>query len=188
MRSAILLTLGAALTVSAQNFTSCCNVTPASVDINERLAWCRAQRNTCPLICANGQTSKNDCDENTLVYACECSSGGTANISDYGQTLPSLECDEWKKQCVAQAADNLAGQNFCLQFKCGSQNATQVGAGASTGASSPSSTSGGNTASSTSGTTSSTSSGAAVAIAKVGRDYGSGALLVGVLAVFGFAL
>jgi len=188
MRSAILLTFGAALTVSAQNFSSCCNVTPASVNINDRLSWCRAQRNTCPLICPNGQTSKNDCDENTLSYACECTSGGTANISDYSQTLPSLECDEWVKQCVAQAPDNKVGQDFCHSFKCGSQNASQVGAGASSGASSPSSTSGGNTASSTSGTTGSTSSGAAVALTKVGRDYGSGALLVGVLAVFGFAL
>jgi len=49
--------------VSAQaNFTTCCNVTPSTVDANMRLSWCRAQQNTCPEICQNGQTSQNACD------------------------------------------------------------------------------------------------------------------------------
>jgi len=189
MRSSILLALGAAVSVSAQNFTSCCDVTPNTVDINERLAWCRAQRNTCPLVCANGQVSANDCDENTLKFTCTCGSGTTPNISDYSQTLPSLECDEWKRQCVAAAPDNLVGQNFCLKFTCGLKNASSVGAGATASGSTPggaSQTSSGG-ASSTSGGAAASSSGAAVML-RAGQDFGTGALLLGIFAIFGFAL
>lgn len=49
--------------VSAQaNFTSCCNVVPTTVDQTVRLSWCRAQQNTCPETCQNGQVSANACD------------------------------------------------------------------------------------------------------------------------------
>lgn len=54
--------------VSAQaNFTSCCNVTPTSVEMVTRLSWCRAQQNTCPETCQNGQVSANTCDAVRLL-------------------------------------------------------------------------------------------------------------------------
>lgn len=50
--------------VSAQNYsTSGTNLTidPNSVDYDVRQAWCRAQQNSCPMICG-GQASPNTCD------------------------------------------------------------------------------------------------------------------------------
>jgi hypothetical protein len=44
------------------NFTSCCNVQPSTIEQSLRLSWCRAQQNTCPEVCPNGQTSVNNCD------------------------------------------------------------------------------------------------------------------------------
>jgi len=189
MRSSLLFTLSAAIASvsAATNLTSCCNVDPATVDPNYRLAWCRAQQNTCPLICPNGQATANTCDSDTLEYTCTCASGATPNISDYGQTLPSLECDNWKGQCVNASANNLAGQNFCLSFICGSKNASASSApGTTTGAGGASATTSGS-ASGTSQTATTTSKGAA-AVIRAGQDYGTGALLLGVFAMFGFAL
>lgn len=62
--STLAVAVGAfASAVSAQaNFTSCCSVTPSSVDMTVRLSWCRAQQNTCPETCQNGQVSANSCD------------------------------------------------------------------------------------------------------------------------------
>jgi hypothetical protein len=49
--------------VSAQaNFTTCCNVVPSTVESAMRLSWCRAQQNTCPETCQNGQFSANTCN------------------------------------------------------------------------------------------------------------------------------
>ena len=49
--------------VSAQNYSTSgpLSITPSSVDYNTRLAWCRAQTNSCPQICG-GQASPNTCD------------------------------------------------------------------------------------------------------------------------------
>jgi len=194
MRSSLVAFLSAAVSAQSTNFSACCNVDPNTVQMTDRLAWCRAQTNTCPLICPNGQTSKNTCDPNALTYDCECLSGSTPNISDYSQTLPSLECDAWKGQCVNNSANNLAGQTFCLSFLCGSKNAGAVGAGASAiqgggqASSTSSGSSGGATSTSSSGSTPSASKSAAEAAVILGREYGTGALLVSVMALFGFAL
>ncbi|KAF2669668.1 hypothetical protein BT63DRAFT_425348 [Microthyrium microscopicum] len=196
MRASILLLSSVAAIVSAQTASNstCCNVDPGSIDPNQRLAWCRAQRNTCPELCTNGQTANNTCDDTTLTYSCSCSSGSAPNISDYSQTLPSLECDAWKSQCVASHPNDLAGQNFCLSFVCGSKNASAVGAGAGTNpaggsSSSPSSSaSGSSTASSTSSAPSSSSSKSAATILAAGREYGLAAVVVGLTSLFAFAL
>jgi len=190
MRTAILVTLGAAV-VSAQNFTSCCSLDPNTVDMNTRLAWCRAQQNSCPLVCADGLTSANTCDPNALTFSCVCQSGTTPNISDYGQTLPSLECDEWKGQCVNAHPNNLAGQTFCLSFTCGDKNASNSGLGPSSGGGaggSAATSTAASSSSSTSATSTSSSSAAAATMIQLGREYGTGAMLVGVMAIFGLAL
>jgi hypothetical protein len=50
------------------NTSTCCDVDPSTVGSNVRLSWCRAQQNTCPELCANGQTSTNICDPVRAVY------------------------------------------------------------------------------------------------------------------------
>jgi len=179
--------------VSAQaNFTSCCNVTPTTVDLPTRLSWCRAQQNTCPEICQNGQTSANACDPNALTYTCTCLTGPTGNISDYAQTLPSLECDNWKGQCTAAHPNDLAGQTFCQSFVCGSKNATALvssssSSSASSGtASSTATATGSGTATGTAAST--TSSKAAAAAVKVAKEFGTAGVAFGLFAVFGLAL
>ena len=49
--------------VSAQTYSTSGNLTidPNGVDYNTRLSWCRAETNSCPLICG-GQASPNTCD------------------------------------------------------------------------------------------------------------------------------
>ncbi|KAE9971342.1 hypothetical protein BLS_004478 [Venturia inaequalis] len=190
--STLAVAIGAfASAVSAQaNFTSCCNVTPTSVEMVTRLSWCRAQQNTCPETCQNGQVSANTCDANTLTYNCTCLSGPTGNISDYAQTLPSLECDNWKGQCTAAHPNDLAGQTFCQSFVCGTKNATALGSTSSASASSSHATasatsSGSGTA--TSSTAASTSSAAAAAL-KVAQEFGAAGFAFGLFALFGLAL
>jgi hypothetical protein len=106
------------------------------------------------------------------------------------QTLPSLECDEWKSQCTLAHPNDLAGQNFCQGFTCGKKNAS-AGINAPGGSSSSASaTSGGSTASATeSGGAAATSSKSAAAnVVLVGREYGTGFVLLGLTALFGLAL
>ncbi|TID27501.1 hypothetical protein E2P81_ATG00257 [Venturia nashicola] len=190
--STLAVAIGAfATAVSAQaNFTSCCNVTPASVEMVTRLSWCRAQQNTCPETCQNGQVSANTCDANTLTYNCTCLNGPTGNISDYAQTLPSLECDNWKGQCTAAHPNDLAGQTFCQSFTCGQKNASATGSKASASASSAKSTAtptSGGAGTATNSAPASTSSAAAAAL-KVAQEFGAAGFAFGLFAVFGLAL
>jgi len=61
--SGLLLAFVALVSAQNSNLTTCCDVSPATVDPNQRLSWCRAQRNTCPELCKNGQTTANDCNQ-----------------------------------------------------------------------------------------------------------------------------
>jgi len=116
-------------------------------------------------------------------------SGTTPNISDYAQTLPSLECDEWKRQCIAAHPNDLSGQNFCLSFNCGSRNATKEGAGAgSTPGSSPTSGSSSTPSSSTTSSPSSSATSNAAALLKAGHDFGTAGILLSFLGLFAYAL
>lgn len=64
MLSSLLITLAAIVgLVSAQtNFATCCTIDPTTEPSDMLLSWCRAQTNTCPLLCQNGQTANNTCD------------------------------------------------------------------------------------------------------------------------------
>jgi hypothetical protein len=44
------------------NFTTCCEVDPTTVDAPTRASWCRAQMNTCPELCPDGNVAENKCD------------------------------------------------------------------------------------------------------------------------------
>ncbi|KAK0261810.1 hypothetical protein LTR91_026558 [Friedmanniomyces endolithicus] len=152
-----LLIAATALTgfVSAQNYTTSgpINITASSVPYDTRLAWCRAQQNSCPMLCG-GQASPNSCDSNTLTYTCTCSNGNQPNISNYDQTIPSFVCAQWKIDCVAAHPNDLTGQTGCLSLVCGSQNASSGSTASS------SSASGSGTASSTASSTGGAAAGA----------------------------
>ncbi|KAK0859942.1 hypothetical protein LTS02_008809 [Friedmanniomyces endolithicus] len=204
--------------VSAQNYTTSgpINITASSVPYDTRLAWCRAQQNSCPMLCG-GQASPNSCDSNSLAYTCTCSNGNQPNISNYDQTIPSFVCAQWKIDCVAAHPNDLTGQTGCLSLVCGSQNAssgstTQSSSsasgsgtasstasstgGAAAGASSAAASStGGAAASSSGGSGSSTASSTAAAASSsksaamgVAMNYGTGILATAMLAFFGLAL
>lgn len=118
----------------------------------------------------------------------------TPNISDYGQTLPSLMCEEWVRQCVAAHPNDLDGQSFCHSFVCGSKNASALVSSTSSSASSSATGSGSSASSSGSGsgsaaTTSAapSSSGAAIALG-VGKEYGTGVVGALLFGLFGLAL
>jgi hypothetical protein len=73
-----------------------------------------------------------------------CLTGTSPNVTDYSQTLPALECQEWISQCIAAHPNDLAGQTACQSWVCGHKNATAVqsaGSAASSSALSSSSTS-----------------------------------------------
>jgi len=190
--SSLVVAAIAGLASAQANFTTCCGIDPNSVTSDVRLSWCRAQQNTCPEICPNGQTSSNACDPNALTYSCTCLSGTTPNISSYGQTLPSLQCESWIGQCTAAHPNDLSGQTFCQSFQCGMKNASAVGAAASSASSSAgtasSTASGSSTGTASGASASSTTSKAAAAAFTAARDYGTGAVAMGLFAAFGLAL
>jgi len=130
--------------------------------------------------------------QTTLEYNCTCLTGTTPNISAYGETLPSLECESWVGQCTAAHPNDLAGQTFCQSFVCGSLNASAVGAGASSSSSAVGgSSTASNTASSTSGSATAATSKAAAPAGPVyygGREIGTVFIITVLAAVFGFAL
>jgi hypothetical protein len=106
MRSSLIFAaLVAAVSAQSANFTSCCGIEPNTVDVNERLSWCRAQQNTCPLLCTNGQTSKNDCDSvsfsshwisfNVREAMSQLSSAPSCGSSPGSQKLPWISTMEF---------------------------------------------------------------------------------------------
>ncbi|KXL42022.1 hypothetical protein M433DRAFT_150136 [Acidomyces richmondensis BFW] len=194
-----LLIAAAALTglASAQNYSTSgpLSVVPNSVPYDTRLAWCRAQTNSCPMICG-GQASPNTCDANSLNYTCTCTNGAHPNISAYQQTLPFFICEQWKGDCVAAHPKDLVGQTACLSVTCGTLNASSAESSSSSAASTLSTTAAtsasatigsSSSATSSSSSASSTSSSAAMAMI-VGKTYGTGILASTWLALFGLAL
>jgi hypothetical protein len=56
----------ASIASATSNFTTCCNIDPATVDSPTRAAWCRAQQNSCPELCPDGNAAVNNCDSVSL--------------------------------------------------------------------------------------------------------------------------
>ena len=142
--------------------------------------------------------------QNALTYTCECSNGPTPNMTLYGQTLPSLECDAWIAQCVNDtigAADSASEQDRCHAVKCGNKTAPGQAAtgGNGGGGSSGSSASGsggammttsakkGGSSKTASASAAASSSAAAIAL-QLGEHYGAGLFAAGGIALFGLAL
>ncbi|KAI9714306.1 MAG: hypothetical protein M1820_000267 [Bogoriella megaspora] len=194
----IVITAVAALTTlaTAQNTTL---TNPGNVNGTERQSWCRAQLSNCPAICGSDGAFPNSCDAGTLTYQCVCTDGSHPNISDYASTLDSFICQQNVADCVNAHPNDLTGITKCRNTVCGTRNATTNEA-SSTSSSSSEPTSTGSDSSSGSGSSptepaaSSTGAGAAqtsspaVAALNIAKNYGTGALAVGLFAIFGIAL
>lgn len=94
--------------------------------------WCKQQRAQCPLICSQTTPSQslgtlaNDCDDDSLTYACVCENGLSPNVSEYSQTLPYYLCQEWGNQCVSNCDGNSQCQGACRDdHPCGAQSPTR---------------------------------------------------------------
>ncbi|BDD56546.1 hypothetical protein MAP00_001987 [Monascus purpureus] len=187
--------------------TALCNYTfPEGFNIGlvspqERNSWCLAQRNSCPQICG-GVATTNYCDSTTLDFNCVCSNGSQADVTPYAQTIPSLVCQNNYGQCVANHPNDLDGQKKCKDdAQCGTLNASDATAAATTTAGSAASSSAATTLSTSSASAtlnpsasktsaavaSSTSTGAASAI-RIAQDYSTAVLMTALFAVFRLAL
>jgi len=138
--------------------------------------------------------------QNTLIFSCNCVSN-TPNISSFTNMIPSLECQQWVIGCVAAAGNDLNALTNCRSVSCGnkdpgsinqagsSNGGSQSSSAAASSSSAPSSTSGssGGASQTSSGASAATSTGSA-AVLGVARNYGTGILAAGGLALFGFAL
>lgn len=128
------------------------------------------------------------------MYNCTCANGPTPNISDYTQTLPSLVCAEWIADCVDAHPNDQSGIAGCRSLVCGSKNVTGPTVSSSSASSSATTTTSSSAASSSAASTSTTTSATAAAsstgaaVINVAKDYGTGILATGLLALFGLAL
>lgn len=135
-----------------------------------------------------------------------CTNGQSPNISNYQQTIPFFLCQQWKANCVDGHPNDLNGITACQSVMCGTMNASSAESsstsasasasasstgGSGSGGSSAATTSGGSspssTASSTAAAASASKSSAAIAVS-LAKDYGTGILATGLLAIFGLAL
>ncbi|KAK6529475.1 hypothetical protein TWF281_008648 [Arthrobotrys megalospora] len=87
-------------------------IIPSSVDINTRSGWCRSEKDTCTFLCSKNW-STNDCDQNTLEFACVCADGSKPDLVSYTNTLPFFICQEYIAQCVAGNTTEPSLQNIC---------------------------------------------------------------------------
>ncbi|RVD83231.1 uncharacterized protein DFL_007627 [Arthrobotrys flagrans] len=87
-------------------------IIPSSVDLNTRNGWCRSEKDTCTTLCSKNW-STNDCDQNTLEFACVCADGSEPDLVNYRNTLPFFVCQEYIAQCVAGNATEPTLQNIC---------------------------------------------------------------------------
>ncbi|KAK8202889.1 hypothetical protein IWZ01DRAFT_116011 [Phyllosticta capitalensis] len=182
---------GLALAQSSTGSATCqasSTVEASSVDSSTRNTWCRAQQQSCPTLCG-GSTANNTCDIETLTYNCTCNPAiPNLNISDFSQTLPSLECQYAVGECTAAHPDDATCQSVCQSVVCGSKNVTsQAETSSSSAVASATGTPTSSGTASTASTTAAASSSAA-AVVNFGTNYGSVSLVAGLLALFGLAL
>ncbi|KAH7391428.1 hypothetical protein BKA64DRAFT_644729 [Cadophora sp. MPI-SDFR-AT-0126] len=107
-------------------------IDPDTVSLATRQGWCSSQTAACPLLCLqlsgeSSTTAANDCDPEALSYECICGNGLSPNASEYSQTLPYFECQEYGNQCVKACNGNSPCQSACRDdHPCGAQNPTRV--------------------------------------------------------------
>lgn len=200
--STTLLVAAAALSgfASAQNSSTpdtvipCCSVPVNQVPEDQRADWCAANSNTCVDLCGGqGQIASrgNECDDDTLDFTCKCQNGTEPDIGKYQQSVTAQMCNFWFGACI-----NATGTNAAQQFQCEQAQKSQCGnltidesdssSPSSTGGSRPTGSSGNNAPTGTGSNAASSSTGAAALM--IANQYGTPALLGGMLAIFGLAL
>ncbi|KAK3315628.1 hypothetical protein B0H66DRAFT_347732 [Apodospora peruviana] len=76
--------------------------------------WCLSEIDTCQIVCDEQFASSSiQCNPNSLTYVCDCVSGWTPPIEYYGNSLPSLMCEQANANCIGENAGNVAGQRNC---------------------------------------------------------------------------
>jgi hypothetical protein len=124
--------LAAALFSMSVNSQVVYTINPESVSLPTRQGWCSSQTASCPLLCLqlagdSSTTAVNECDAEALSYECVCGNGLSPNASEFSQTLPYFECQEYGNQCVAACNGNTPCQSACRDdHPCGAQNPTRV--------------------------------------------------------------
>ena len=126
--------------------------------------------------------------KNALTDSCTCSSNNSAPaLAYYSGSLTSFICNRALGDCMANNANDLAGQQNCNSiFTCSNLNATQAAAAALSTSASSSSAGPTSTPASTATASTSPSATAKSFAVKVGQDYGVGLLgagMVGALAL-----
>ncbi|KAK5109787.1 hypothetical protein LTR62_006520 [Meristemomyces frigidus] len=163
MKSYTTLSAASALLLSAAVAQQTYQIDPTSVSNSTREYWCQQQTAQCPLIClqtnTEANTIANSCDPTTLAWSCVCANGISPNVTQFSQTVPFFECQEWGTQCVSNCGTgNTACQSACQQdHPCGAQN--PVRQNTSTLSSTMSSTASGSGAASSAGTSTTGGSG-----------------------------
>ncbi|KAG0651778.1 hypothetical protein D0Z07_2021 [Hyphodiscus hymeniophilus] len=201
--AAILATALFSLSSAQQQYA----IDPNSVPISTRNSWCQSQIASCPLIClqypgSSSTTEANDCDATDLTFDCICGNGLSPNASEFSQTIPFFECQEYGNQCVAGCGGDSTCQAACRDNNpCGAQNPTRVNltstsstmssttlpAGATSGTAGVVFTGlGGSAATQTASSSSDTKKSNAQSAIDLGRTYGLITVFVGLFA--GFAL
>ncbi|KAH0291360.1 hypothetical protein M436DRAFT_70532 [Aureobasidium namibiae CBS 147.97] len=180
----------AAAQVQSGNYT----IDPNSVDSTTRANWCRAETNTCPILCGGNLYKSNTCTQSDLTYTCVCNNGVSPDMSLYQNTIPTFVCNEYKGQCLATNAGNATAQDQCQKISCGNQTASNIISSSTSASSSSATSSSGTVASATSAVASGASSAASSASSAVSTGaatavtVGNGALVASLFGLFAYAL
>jgi len=181
----------AAAQVQTGNYT----IDPNSVTSTVRADWCRAETNTCPVLCGGNLYKSNTCTQSDLTYTCVCNNGVSPDMSLYQNTIPSFVCQEYKGQCLANNAGNATAQDQCQKITCGNLTASNIISSSTSASSSTTSSSGsGTVASATSAVASGASSAASSASSAASTGaasavtIGNGALVASLFGLFAYAL
>lgn len=83
-----------------------------SVALNIKKQWCTTQISACDTLCSS-VTNKNDCDDESLNYECECTNYPTPILTSYRGTMPTLICLQLFANCKKDAGTSLLEIGKC---------------------------------------------------------------------------
>ncbi|KAK1780569.1 hypothetical protein QBC45DRAFT_104826 [Copromyces sp. CBS 386.78] len=119
--STTLLALASSLTLVTADIW----VDPSKIDMGTKSNWCLNEIASCPLICQQedmGPIQKNDCDPETLQYACVCGDGKVPDLKEYTLTIPYHTCITYVQQCINDHMGDNLQQAACAQDNpCGAK-------------------------------------------------------------------
>ncbi|CAD6503511.1 BgTH12-03173 [Blumeria graminis f. sp. triticale] len=183
-QSALLMAALATGVLSQTNANS--SIDPSSVDptMRGKPQWCQGQSNTCGTLCG-GDLEANECNPDNLIFSCKCASNHSApGLQYYKETMPTFICEKIFDNCIKAGENSQAAQQLCTtneRANCGHLSPENFTSSAPSQSSSASSTTAGEAGASA---TSNKESGAVSTIVPV-RNFGTGALVIGVAAAIG---